>query len=164
MRWRWLPGEPHAPLAHQRLVALGAPDDELFGVRLAGGADNVFERRVRPAVRDVVQDRVAEEEGLLGDEAYQRSDGWVTSRRSWPSIVIRPALTSWKRGSRSMSVDLPAPLMPTNATTSPRAIVSEMSRSVRSSESAWRKLTRSNTIARRNRRGDGAGPVGDGGR
>ena len=47
-------GEAHAPLADQRLVAVRAPGDELLGVRLTGGADDVLERRVGPAVGDVV--------------------------------------------------------------------------------------------------------------
>src|SRR5882672_3499976 len=67
-------GEPHAPLAHQRLIAIGARDDELLGVRLTGGADDVLEGRARASVRDVVQNRVAEEERLLGDEADQGTE------------------------------------------------------------------------------------------
>src|SRR4030095_6781043 len=48
-----------------------------------------------------------------------RSDVWVTSRRSWPSMVMRPAVTSWKRGSRSISVDFPPPLIPTKPASCP---------------------------------------------
>jgi hypothetical protein len=62
-----------------------------------------------------------EQDGLLGDDAkLPRSDATVTSRRSDPSMVMRPAVGSWKRASRSMVVLLPAPLDPTSATTWPR--------------------------------------------
>jgi hypothetical protein len=63
-----------------------------------------------------------------------RSEACVSSRTSWPSTVIRPVVTSWKRGTRSMSVDFPAPLMPTNATTSPRRTSRVMSFKVGSGE------------------------------
>src|SRR2546430_5362044 len=79
-----------------------------------------------------------------------RSDACVTSRRSWPSSVIRPAVTSWKRGTRSMRVDLPAPDMPTKATTSPLRISSEISFRIISAESGYRKSTRSKTRVRLN--------------
>jgi hypothetical protein len=48
-----------------------------------------------------------------------RSESTVTLRRSWPSMVTRPSETSWNLGRSSMSVDFPAPDMPTNATSSP---------------------------------------------
>ena len=38
---------------------------------------------------------------------------------SWPSMRMRPEVTSKKRGMRLTSVDLPAPLGPTSASTSP---------------------------------------------
>ena len=56
-----------------------------------------------------------------------RSEAIVTSRRSWPSIRIRPSFTSKNRGIRFTSEDLPAPLGPTNAITSPGCTVRLMS-------------------------------------
>jgi hypothetical protein len=49
-----------------------------------------------------------------------RSEASVTSRRSRPSIRMRPPVTSKKRGIRFSSDDFPAPLGPTIAITSPR--------------------------------------------
>jgi hypothetical protein len=46
------------------------------------------------AIGDVVLDRGGEQERVLLDQAVRRSDARVTSRTSWSSIVMRPALTS----------------------------------------------------------------------
>ena len=44
----------------------------------------------------------------------RRSEASVSSRTSFPSIRMRPEVTSKKRGIRLTSVDLPAPLGPTS--------------------------------------------------
>lgn len=46
-----------------------------------------------------------------------------TSRMSLPSMRICPSLTSWYRGMRSTSVDLPEPDCPTSATVFPLGTV-----------------------------------------
>ena len=48
-------------------------------------------------------------------------------------MVTRPSETSWNLGRSSMSVDFPAPDIPTNATSSPLRMESVMSRSAHSS-------------------------------
>src|SRR3970282_1278880 len=68
---------------------------------------------------------------------WARSDACVYARTSTPSSRIRPRATSWKRGIRSVSVDLPAPLIPTKATTSPRGTVRQMSLRTMSPSSYW---------------------------
>ena len=63
-------GEPAAALADDRLIALVEPlDDEPMGVGLFGGGDDLGVAGVRRAVADVVQHRVVEQRGLLGDQA-----------------------------------------------------------------------------------------------
>src|SRR3989449_3967716 len=66
--------EAHAPLADERVVAVGARHDEVVSVRLARRAHDLLERRVGPPVRDVIADRVAEEEVLLRDDADLRAE------------------------------------------------------------------------------------------
>ena len=90
-----------------------------------------------------------------------RSESWVTSRRSCPSRVIRPPVTSWKRGRRSSRVDFPAPLSPTKATTSPRVMVRLMSRRTGPSAPGYSKLTPSKaTVSRKPSTRAGARTVG----
>ena len=50
-----------------------------------------------------------------------RSSSTLKSRRSTPSIVIAPAVTSYSRGTSWSSVLLPLPVMPTSAMVSPGA-------------------------------------------
>ena len=57
-----------------------------------------------------------------------RSESILRSRTSWPSTSRRPPVTSKKRGMRFTRVVLPAPLGPTNATTSPRGTTRLMPR------------------------------------
>ncbi len=58
-------------------------------------------------------------------EMASRSEVSVTSRRSWPSMVMRPSVTSNRRGTRFKTVDLPAPERPTSATVFPPGTSSE---------------------------------------
>jgi hypothetical protein len=53
-------------------------------------------RASRPGAEgDVLAHRAGEQEALLRDDpSWRRSDAWVTSRRSVPSIVIRPCVGS----------------------------------------------------------------------
>jgi hypothetical protein len=57
-----------------------------------------------------------------------RSDVWVTAAMSWPSIRMRPAVTSCSRCTSLTKVVLPEPEWPTSPTRSPAAIASEKSR------------------------------------
>ena len=50
-----------------------------------------------------------------------------SERTSIPSSVIRPVVTSQKRGMSKATVVFPAPLGPTSATTSPGAIANDTS-------------------------------------
>ncbi len=62
-------GELHPALAHQRVVALREPGDELVRVGGLGGGEDLLLAGVGPGVADVVGDRVGEEHRLLGDGA-----------------------------------------------------------------------------------------------
>ena len=113
-------GETKAFLADDRVVALRHAQDEVMRQRVVRGLLDQIELHIRLAVGDVVAHRVVEEDGLLrdlGNLAAQR--GQCKSRMSWPSMRMRPEVTSKKRGMRLTSVDLPAPLGPTSASTSP---------------------------------------------
>src|SRR5439155_27201688 len=69
--------EPYAALPHERLIAVGAAGDELLGVRLTGGADDVLERGAQTTGGDVGQDRMAGEEGLIGADSDEGAGGRV---------------------------------------------------------------------------------------
>ncbi len=54
-------GQLQAALADPRLVAFGQSLDEVVDMRRPGGGDDFLARRRRPAVLDVVEDRVVEQ-------------------------------------------------------------------------------------------------------
>ena len=62
------PGELHAALPGEALVAVGHRDDEVVGVGGPGGALDLLRRRAHLAIGDVRLDRVVEQEGVLGDD------------------------------------------------------------------------------------------------
>ena len=82
-----------------------------------------------PPIRDVVLEGVVEQErALVTSPKSERREAMLIRLTSSPSTVIRPDVTSFSRGSRSMRVVFPEPDSPTNATFSPRRMVREMSR------------------------------------
>src|SRR2546423_193742 len=64
-------GEPRAPLAQQRVVALRELGDELVGVRGPGCRAYLLEREVAAAVGDVGVHRVVQEHGFLGHDPHE---------------------------------------------------------------------------------------------
>src|SRR6185369_6810152 len=60
--------EPDAALADDRVVALRQPQDELLGIRRAGGGPELVGARVGLAHADVVLDGAVKEPGVLADE------------------------------------------------------------------------------------------------
>ena len=65
-----------APLADDAVVAVGQLADEVVGLRGAGGGDDLVERRVGPAVGDVVAHRHREQERLVEHQPHVASAGW----------------------------------------------------------------------------------------
>ena len=63
----------HAALADDRVVLLLEPLDELVGVRDAADFADLFERRVRTAVADVLGDRAVEQKVVLQHDAELRA-------------------------------------------------------------------------------------------
>ncbi len=73
-------GEPDAALAHDRLVALRQPRDELLRIGGAGGRRELGRRGARLAHTEVLRDRAVEEIGVLAhhrDEAAELIEGEV---------------------------------------------------------------------------------------
>ena len=69
------PREQAAARADDRLVApLELGLDEPVGMRLFGGFDHFFSCGLGRPVADVVEDRIVEEQGFLGDQADLRAD------------------------------------------------------------------------------------------
>ncbi len=72
--------EPHAALAHLRVVAVGQRADELARLRRRGRGLDRRARRLRPAVGDVLQHRAGQQQRVLqhdGDISQQRLLGHV---------------------------------------------------------------------------------------
>src|SRR4030095_15526224 len=65
--------ELEAPLADRRLVTLGRTGDEAVNLRELGSGDDLFVGRAGPSVRDVVFDRVVEEDRVLRDDPDRRA-------------------------------------------------------------------------------------------
>ena len=65
MRWRWPPESVRPCSPTIGVVAVREPDDELVRLDRACGRLDVGVARVGPCERDVVADRVREEEGVL---------------------------------------------------------------------------------------------------
>src|SRR2546427_81715 len=85
--------EPHTALAHDGVVALGEPEDELFRVRGAGRRAQLVGARVRLAHPDIVLDRAVEEPRLLaheGDPGAHLLEAQLTQVA--PSHVDSPAV------------------------------------------------------------------------
>ena len=110
-----------AALADDRVVLLLEPVDELVGVRDAADLANLLQRRVRPAVADVVGDGAVEQEVVLEHDAELRcgSRAGGPSARSRPSTKIRPLSGRLNAMTRLISVLLPDPLDPTSAVVVP---------------------------------------------
>ena len=90
-RWR-SPPESLRPRSPTRgLVAVRQGHDEVVDARELRGRLDLRRRRVGPAVRDVVVDRVVEQHRVLRDDADRaRRLACVTSRTSWPSMRTAP--------------------------------------------------------------------------
>ena len=88
--------EPRAALAELRLVAVLEPVDELVGADGPRRRDDLLARRVRGGRRRCSRATVpAKRKPSCGTiPSCRRSDCCVTSRRSMPSIVIRPSVGS----------------------------------------------------------------------
>ncbi|ESS36533.1 hypothetical protein P355_2306 [Burkholderia cenocepacia KC-01] len=61
--------QPYAALADARVVCIGQPLDERVELRAARRRDHLAAGRVALAVRDVVRERVVEQDGVLRDDA-----------------------------------------------------------------------------------------------
>ena len=69
------------------------------------------------ADQQVVANQLVEQQALLKHHPdVEATLSSVTSRRSCPSMVMRPDVGSHRRCSSVMAVDLPAPVWPTKAT------------------------------------------------
>jgi hypothetical protein len=67
-------GEPHATLAHARVIVLGQPFHELVELCRARGPYDVGAGGARSAVRDVVRDRFVEQHRVLRHDADRLAD------------------------------------------------------------------------------------------
>jgi hypothetical protein len=114
------PDKPSAQLTDHRCRTLRKALNEIVGKGcLCRGNDLVF-RGIGPAIGDIVAHRFIEQNRLLGDNGdLTARSATAISRTSMPSMQIRPAVTSKKRGIRLAMVLLPPPLIPTNANTWP---------------------------------------------
>jgi hypothetical protein len=84
-----------AAFADQRVVAVRQAQDELVGVRGAGGGDDLGARGVGLAVGDVLGNGAEEQEGFLQHQAdVRRYSATGSERMSTPSIRMAPSVTS----------------------------------------------------------------------
>ena len=88
-------GELQAALADLGLVAVRRQPDEAVDLREPRRLLDLGVGRVPAAVADVVADGVVEQHGVLRHHADGGAQRFcVTSRMSWPSIRMRPPVTS----------------------------------------------------------------------
>jgi len=133
MRWRWPPDSltPRSPTGVAYPTGRAAMNSWAWAIRAA--TLDVRLARAGLAIADVVADGVGEEKGFLRDDAHegaQRSDGQIADI---VTIQEDPArLDIVKARHEVHQRGLAAPDMPTKATISPLATVSEMSASVSS--------------------------------
>ncbi len=102
--------QPRAAVADDRVVALGQGRDEVVGIGIPGGRNELLVGRVQTPVADVLGDRAAEQVASWATSPIcSRRLATVTSRMSVPSTRMVPAVTSHSRGMRPTSVVLPDP-------------------------------------------------------
>ena len=89
-------GQPVAPLADERVVAVGQRRDDVVDAGGPAGLDDLGVGGVGSGVAQVGADRVVEQVGVLAHHADRPSaiDCSVTSRTSWPSMRTAPEVTS----------------------------------------------------------------------
>ena len=121
-------GELDAAFAHERLVALREPVDEVVRVGLARGVDDFLAARAGAAIGNVFRDAAAEEEDFL------RHDGHLSAQGAQGIFRRRTAVEQESARFRVIEAQeqgnergLPAPLGPTSATRSPGAACRERS-------------------------------------
>ena len=113
-------GKPKSFFADHGIVALRHVHNEIVRQCVARRLFHQRALRVRLAVSDVVVHRVVEEDGLLRDLRHLAPQ---RGQRQIAQVVAvnqnAAEVTSKKRGIKLTSVDFPAPLGPTRASTSP---------------------------------------------
>ena len=118
-RWRW-PPDSDSPCSPTRVVSPhGRSCTKSAWATASASAISSSVASGRPRVRfsrTLIENSVASSKATPTTE---RSESRVTSRMSRPSSVIRPAVTSIRRGTSETSVVLPEPVAPTMASVSP---------------------------------------------
>src|SRR6516225_969751 len=86
-------------LADDRIVAVGKLQNEFMSTGRAGGSDDLFARRMGPAVGDILGDRAVKEERILQDDAdvlavfrnAERADVGAVDQDGAVAHVVEPA-------------------------------------------------------------------------
>ena len=121
--WRWPPESVATGWRIERIVVTREARERLRRLRLHRRLAQPRRRVVRLAAEVHVLDDVevvAEREILVDDLDPERAASfgpWIVT--GWPSKTISPPSIGWMPATHLISVDLPAPLSPTSAMTSP---------------------------------------------
>ena len=108
--------------------------------------DDIPRARAEAAEGDVSLDRIVEERDVLADDRHvvaQRGERHVSDILAVDEDL--PSVTSKSRGTRLMTVDLPAPERPTSATVDPPAISRVKSCTARSADACRTRTPRGGT-------------------